>query len=161
MTEAVVLQVNGVGHEISVEPRELLLDALRGPLGQTSVHAGCEQGACGACTVLLDGEAVRSCLMFAVQAGGATITTVEGLARDGNLHPLQEAFSECHALQCGFCTPAMVLAALELLQRDQDPSPDEVEDALAGQICRCTGYTSIVDAVTRAGAQMREQEASP
>jgi carbon-monoxide dehydrogenase small subunit len=142
--------VNGHEHDLDVEPRELLLDVLRLRLGLTSVHAACEQGSCGTCTVLVDGAAVRSCLLFAVQLRGRTVGTVEGLATNGELHPLQQAFSEYHALQCGFCTPAMVLSALELLDGGEVPTREEIEHALAGNLCRCTGYVSIVDAVEAA-----------
>jgi len=158
MSEAVTLHVNGTERQVAVEPRQLLLDVLRGPLGLTSVHAACEQGACGACTVLLDGVPVRSCLMFAIQADDATVMTVEGLGAPGELHPVQEAFAECHSLQCGFCTPAMVLAATELLGRESSPSIEEIEEALSGQLCRCTGYVAIVDAVTQAAARVRGEE---
>jgi carbon-monoxide dehydrogenase small subunit len=153
-TVPVRMLVNGDEHELDVEPRELLLDVLRSRLKVSSVHAACEQGACGACTVLLDGVGVQSCLMFAVQASGQRITTVEGIARDGQLHPLQEAFAAHHALQCGYCTPAMVLAALELLERDPSPSRADIEHALSGNLCRCTGYTPIVDAVEDAADRM-------
>ena len=124
-----------------------------------SVHAACEQGPCGACTVLVDGASVRSCLMFAVQAEGRAVTTVEGLSPDGALHPVQEAFSECHALQCGFCTPAMILAAVELLSRDGAPSREAIEEALSGQLCRCTGYEPIIEAVVLAASRARGEEA--
>jgi aerobic-type carbon monoxide dehydrogenase small subunit (CoxS/CutS family) len=155
------LHVNGAEREVQVAPRDLLLDVLRGSLGLTSVHAACEQGPCGACTVLVDGVTVRSCLMFGVQADGAMITTVEGLAAAGDdMHPIQEAFSECHALQCGFCTPAMVLTVVELLQRDPMPDRVTIEDALAGQLCRCTGYESIIDAVQVAATRLAGQEAT-
>lgn len=157
---AITLQVNGVEREVDAQPRELLLDVLRGALGLTSVHAACEQGPSGACTVLVDGAAVRSCLMFAVQADGVAITTVEGLAPAGKLHPVQEAFSECHALQCGFCTPAMVLAVVELLERDATPTRGAIEEALSGQLCRCTGYEPIIEAVQVAAIRLRGEEAA-
>jgi aerobic carbon-monoxide dehydrogenase small subunit len=147
--------VNGDHHEIDVEARELLLDVLRQRLGLTSVHAACEQGSCGACTVLVDGSAVRSCLLFGIQVSERQVRTVEGLASDGELHPLQLAFSEHHALQCGFCTPAMVLSALDLLEHNPAPTRPEIEHALSGNICRCTGYTSIVDAVEAAASRTR------
>ncbi len=142
--------VNGVAHRIGVEPRRLLSDALREDLGLTGTNLGCEQGVCGSCTVLVDGKSVRSCLMFAVQADGAEVTTVEGLARDGELHPLQAAFWEKQALQCGFCTPGFLITAVELLRRNPDPSEAEIRDAIAGNTCRCTGYEHIVDAVRMA-----------
>lgn len=160
MSETIVIRVNDTEHQLSVEPRELLLDSLRLRLGYTSVHAACEQGACGACTVLVDGVPVRSCLMFAVQAASRTVTTVEGLGSAGNLHPVQEAFSECHALQCGFCTPAMVLVAAELIERQPSPTTEDIEEALSGQLCRCTGYVAIVEAVALASARMRDEEVS-
>ncbi|HEX8455559.1 MAG TPA: (2Fe-2S)-binding protein [Longimicrobium sp.] len=142
------LSVNGVPHRRAVEPRLLLSDFLRHELRLTGTHVGCEHGVCGACTVLMDGEAVRSCLVFAVQADGAEVATVEGLASpDGTLHPLQEAFRDAHGLQCGFCTPGILMSMIPFL-RDQ-PSPDEhtVREALSGNLCRCTGYQNIVEAV--------------
>ncbi|MGF1472573.1 MAG: (2Fe-2S)-binding protein [Rubrobacteraceae bacterium] len=149
------LAVNGVEHRLGVEPRRLLCDVLREDLGLTGTNLGCEQGVCGACTVLIDGQSVRSCLMFAVQADGTGITTVEGLVQDGELHPLQTAFWEKQALQCGFCTPGFLIAGIELLGRNPDPDDGEIRDALAGNTCRCTGYEHIVDAVrdaARSGA---------
>lgn len=144
---SITLQINGVAQMVSVEPRWLLSDVLRQELGLTGTHVGCEQGVCGACTVLVDGLPQRSCLVFAVQAEGAAITTIEGVAPEGGLSALQKSFQTHHALQCGFCTPAMVLTAQALLK--QCPNPDEatVRDALSGNICRCTGYQSIVEAV--------------
>jgi len=142
------LSVNGVPHRRAVEPRLLLSDFLRHELRLTGTHVGCEHGVCGACTVLMDGEAVRSCLVFAVQADGAEVGTVEGLASpDGTLHPLQEAFRDAHGLQCGFCTPGILMSMIPFL-RDQ-PTPDEhtVREALSGNLCRCTGYAKIFDAV--------------
>lgn len=139
--------VNGRRHEADVEPRMLLSDFLRGRLGLTGTHVGCEHGVCGACTVEIDGVAVRSCLLLAVQADGAEIVTVEGLAVDGSLTPLQEAFHRHHALQCGFCTPGILMAARDLLSREPAPTRDEITDMLSGQLCRCTGYTPIVDAI--------------
>ena len=144
------LKVNGIAYHETVEPRRLLVDFLRDHLGLTGTHIGCEHGVCGACTVLVDGQSVRACLMLAVQADGAEVTTVEGLARDGKLHPLQEAFWEHHALQCGFCTPGMLLTAYELLQTNRKPEPDAIRDAIAGNLCRCTGYQNIVTAVQAA-----------
>ncbi|HVS40656.1 MAG TPA: (2Fe-2S)-binding protein [Candidatus Dormibacteraeota bacterium] len=149
------LRVNGGEHRLDVEPRRLLADVLRDDLGLTGTHLGCEQGACGACTVLVDGAAVRSCLLFAVQVEGAEVTTVEALAHGGALHPLQEAFRDHHALQCGFCTPGMLLAAVDLLARNPAPTAAEVREDLSGNLCRCTGYGRIVDAVLDAAGRMR------
>jgi carbon-monoxide dehydrogenase small subunit len=146
--------VNGANHDLDVEPRALLVDVLRQRLDLNSVHTACEQGSCGTCTVLVDGSALRSCLLFAIQMQGREVRTVEGLAVDGELHPLQRSFSEHHALQCGFCTPAMVLSALELLEQSRAPTRAEIDHALSGNLCRCTGYTSIVDAVEAAAASL-------
>ena len=149
------VEVNGRRYDEDVEPRTLLSDFLRHGLGLTGTHVGCEHGVCGACTVQLDGETVRSCLMLAVQADGRSLLTVEGLARDGDeLHPLQRAFHEHHALQCGFCTPGFLLAAEALLRERPEPTEREVREALAGNLCRCTGYEGIVEAV-RAAARAR------
>jgi len=145
--------VNRRRYREEVEARLLLSDFLRGQLGLTGTHVGCEHGVCGACTVLLDGVAVRSCLLLAVQVDGAEIVTVEGLVRSGQLTPLQEAFRRHHALQCGFCTPGILMAADDLLSRETAPTREEIVDMLSGQLCRCTGYTSIVDAIAEvAGA---------
>jgi carbon-monoxide dehydrogenase small subunit len=144
---------NGTAHDVLVEPRTLLLDFLRDELALTGAHAGCEQGACGACTVLVDGEPTRSCLMFAAQLDGAEVTTVESLANpDGTLHPVQRAFTENHGLQCGFCTPGMLMAACALLQHTPHPEPSDVREALSGNLCCCTGYQNIVRSVVAAGA---------
>ena len=143
----ITITVDGRVIELDVEPRTSLLDALREGCGATSVHAGCEQGACGACTVLVEGGVARSCLLLAVQADGAEVTTVASLGTPERLHPLQEAFRRHHGLQCGFCTPAMVLAAIDLLATNPTPTEHEVRDALSGNLCRCTGYGGIVDAV--------------
>ena len=149
----VEVTVNDRRYREEVEPRLLLSDFLRGRLGLTGTHVGCEHGVCGACTVRLDGVAVRSCLLFAVQADGAEIATVEGLTRNGRLTPLQEAFRRHHALQCGFCTPGILMAADDLLSRETPPTRAEIVDMLSGQLCRCTGYTPIVDAIAEvAGA---------
>ena len=147
--------VNGHRERIDVEPRRTLADALRDDLGLTGTHLGCEQGVCGACTVLLDGEPVRSCLMLAVQADGSSLTTVEGLAGD-DLHPLQQAFADCHGLQCGFCTPGFLISALHLLTENPDPSREQIRAGLSGNICRCTGYAGIVDAVRQAAITIRK-----
>ncbi len=153
---AITLNVNGRSQTTLAEPREILADVLRDRLGLTGTHLGCEHGVCGACTVLLDGEMVRSCLMFAVQAQGAEVTTIEGLEQDGDLHPMQKAFSEYHGLQCGFCTPGMILAGIDLLKRNPDPSADEVREDMGGNICRCTGYQKIVESVLGAAREMNE-----
>ncbi|MET0400052.1 MAG: (2Fe-2S)-binding protein [Longimicrobiaceae bacterium] len=139
--------VNGATYQRAVEPRLLLSDFLRHEIGLTGTHVGCEHGVCGACTVLVEGEAARSCLMLAVQANGAELVTVEGLMVDGALHPLQQAFHEHHALQCGFCTPGMLLTALDLLRTNPRPTEDEIRRGLSAVLCRCTGYQGIVDAV--------------
>lgn len=136
------------------EPRKLLADFLREDLALTGTHVGCEHGICGACTILFNGEAVRSCIMFAVQANGANIGTVEGLARDGRLHPLQEAFHENHALQCGFCTPGMLNMAVDFLSTNPAPTRDQIREAVSAVICRCTGYRNIVDAIDAAAKKM-------
>ncbi len=151
------LVVNGEEVATRVESRLLLLDFLRESLGLAGSHAGCEHGVCGACTVLLDGQPVRSCLMFAVQAAGHEITTIEGLSNGETLHPLQEAFAQHHALQCGFCTPGMIMTAVGLLQENPSPTREEIRHSLAGNICRCTGYVNIVkavEAVSRQGAAL-------
>lgn len=150
------LVANGRTFERLVEPRRLLSDVIRHDLKLTGTHVGCEQGACGSCTVLLDGEVVRSCLIFAVQCDGAELTTVEGLADGERLHPLQQAFMDKHGLQCGFCTPGMLVAAKALLDANPDPSEALVRDYLSGNLCRCTGYQFIVDAVLEAARRMRE-----
>jgi carbon-monoxide dehydrogenase small subunit len=150
------LTVNGVACEGEVEPRTTLADFLRHGLGLTGTHVGCEHGVCGACNVLVDGHAVRSCLMLAVQADGARVATVESLVVDGRLHPIQEAFREAHGLQCGFCTPGMLMAVRELLSQRPDPTDDEIREALGGQICRCTGYQPILAAVRLAAARLRQ-----
>ncbi len=148
------INLNGNWREDDVEPRLLLVHYLRDVAGLTGTHIGCETSLCGACTVLLNGEAVKSCTLFAVQADGAEITTIEGLATDGKLHPLQEGFWEEHGLQCGFCTPGMILAAHQLLRRNPHPSQDEIRRGLEGNLCRCTGYQHIVKAVESAAQKM-------
>jgi len=153
------LTVNGVSSEALVEPRMLLVDFLRGELELAGTHVGCEHGVCGACTVLMDGKTVRSCLVLAVQADGADLMTVEGLEQDGQLHPIQEAFQEEHALQCGFCTPGFLMTVYELLENSPDPTEQEIMDALGGQICRCTGYQPILAAVRLAATNLREAKA--
>ena len=149
------LTVNGQAREGRCETRKLLVDFLREDLGLTGTHVGCEHGVCGACTVLVSGEAARSCLMLAVQANGADLLTIEGLMKDGRLHPLQEAFHEHHGLQCGFCTPGMLLTALDLLQTNPRPTEVELRQGLSAVLCRCTGYQGIVKAVEAAAARIR------
>ena len=153
---AVTLQVNGETHTGLAEARTLLSDFLRHELGLTGTHVGCEQGVCGACTVRLGGEIVRSCLVFAVAADGAEVETVEGLALNGELHPIQRAFREEHGLQCGFCTPGFLLSVKSLLEENPTPSEPEIREHLAGNVCRCTGYQGIVAAVRRAAALLQE-----
>ena len=149
------LSVNGRAVDTDVEPNTLLIDLLRGPLGLTGTHSGCDTSQCGCCTVLVDGDSVKSCSMLAVQAQGCSVTTVEGLAKaDGTLHPVQEAFIACHGLQCGFCTPGMMMSATCLLQHNPKPSEEEIVQALEGNLCRCTGYVNIVAAVKQASDLM-------
>jgi carbon-monoxide dehydrogenase small subunit len=155
MKHSVALTVNGRPFTREVEGRTLLVHFLREDLGLTGTHIGCETSICGACTVLLDGRAVKSCTRLAVQADGAEVVTIEGLAGPAGFHPIQQAFWECHGLQCGFCTPGMILAAKDLLDRSADPSEDEIRHALDGNLCRCTGYQHIVDAVRRAAGTVR------
>jgi carbon-monoxide dehydrogenase small subunit len=158
-THTIEILVNGQRYRREIEPRLLLSDFLRHGLGLTGTHVGCEHGVCGACTILLEGEPVRSCLMLAVQADGRSITTVEGLApAPGVLHPLQEAFRDAHGLQCGFCTGGILLTMVPFLEEHPDPSEDEIRRALSGNLCRCTGYQHIVDAVRQAGEKLRSQE---
>jgi aerobic carbon-monoxide dehydrogenase small subunit len=152
---AITLTINGRAHAIAVEPRRTLADAIREDCRQTGTHIGCEHGICGACTVIVDGEPVRSCLMFAVQADGKSIRTVEGLAKNGVLHPMQQAFMDNHGLQCGFCTPGFLMLAVGVLEREPDISDDDLLDVLASNLCRCTGYQNIVKAVRAAAKEMR------
>ena len=153
--KAIRVNVNGMTYEHAVEPRLLLSDFLRHELDLTGTHVGCEHGVCGACTILFDGQAVRSCLVLAVQADGHTLTTVEGLAPGPeNLHPLQEAFWNAHALQCGFCTPGFLMTLIPFLESNPNPSPEEVRHAISGNLCRCTGYQHIVEAVVMAAERM-------
>ena len=148
--QLISVTVNGERHEVAVEPRRTLSDVLRHDLGYTGTHVGCEHGICGACTVLVDGAPTRACLVFGVQADDCEIETVEGLADGEQLHPLQEAFSEHHGLQCGFCTPGFLMLATALLRDNPSPSDEEIRDAMASNICRCTGYQGILDAVRHA-----------
>ena len=154
-----IVTINGVERSADVEPRLLLVHLIREVFGLTGTHVGCDTTNCGACTVLLDGVPVKSCTMFGVQADGRQVTTVEGLMRDGQLHPIQAAFKEEHGLQCGFCTPGMMLTGAALLERNPSPTEEEVRWAISGNICRCTGYMNIVKAVQTAGRAMAEEKA--
>jgi carbon-monoxide dehydrogenase small subunit len=149
------LNINGRDYAVQAEPRRTLVDVIREDCGQTGTHIGCEHGVCGACTILVDGEPVRSCLMFAVQADGKQIRTVEGLAKGDELHPLQRAFMEHHALQCGFCTPGFLMLCAGVLEREPDISDEDLLDVLASNLCRCTGYQNIIKAVRAVAADMR------
>ncbi|MGH2447922.1 MAG: (2Fe-2S)-binding protein [Chloroflexota bacterium] len=151
----IAVTVNGQKHEAEVEPRELLVYFLRDHLGLTGTHVGCDTTSCGACTIHLDGQAVKSCTVLAVQADGRDITTIEGIAHDGHLHPMQEAFWNEHGLQCGYCTPGMIMTSLSLVERNPDPSEDQIREGLEGNLCRCTGYQNIVKAVHVAAEHMR------
>ncbi len=155
MKRKVGVTINGTRHTHEVEPRLLLVHYIREVLGLTGTHIGCDTSSCGACTVLMNGKAVKSCTLLAVQADGATLQTVEGLARDGQLHPIQEGFWEEHGLQCGFCTPGMMLTALDLLQRIPDPTEDQIRWGIEGNLCRCTGYQHIVNSIQHAARKMR------
>lgn len=150
----ITLTINGRDYSVQVEPRRTLADAIREDCGQTGTHIGCEHGICGACTVLLDGEPVRSCLMFAVQAGGKTIRTIEGLADGDRLHPMQQAFMEHHGLQCGFCTPGFLMLAVGVLECEPNISDEDLLDVLSSNLCRCTGYQNIVKAIQYAAAKL-------
>jgi carbon-monoxide dehydrogenase small subunit len=154
VTEHVSLVVNGVPREVDVEPRRLLVQVLREDLDLTGTHIGCDTSQCGACTVLVDGKAVKSCTMLAAQADGTSVTTIEGMAGAGGLHPLQTAFWENHGLQCGFCTPGMIMSAADLLSRTPDPSDGEIRHAIEGNYCRCTGYQNIVAAIRAAATSV-------
>jgi len=152
---AITLTINGQDHTVTVEPRRTLVDVIRDDCGQTGTHIGCEHGVCGACTVLIDGEPVRSCLMFAVQAQGHSIRTVEGLQQGERLHPMQEAFMRHHALQCGFCTPGFLMLAVGVLEKRPDLDGQELVDIMSSNLCRCTGYENIIKAVRAAAADMK------
>jgi aerobic-type carbon monoxide dehydrogenase small subunit (CoxS/CutS family) len=154
----VQLKVNGKPYVGRCEPRKLLADFLREDLGLTGTHVGCEHGICGVCTIFFNGEAARSCIMLAVQANGAELVTIEGLAKDGKLHPMQQAFHENHGLQCGFCTPGMLIAALDFLRTNPSPTEDEVREGISSVLCRCTGYRDIVRSVMAGAAAMRVQD---
>lgn len=151
----IAVTVNGVGHEADVEPRLLLIHFLRENLGLTGTHTGCDTSNCGACTVIMDGRAVKSCTLLAVQANGRRVLTVEGLAHGDELHPVQEAFLAKHGLQCGFCTPGMLMSAYDLLEKNRNPTEDEIKKAISGNLCRCTGYVKIIESVQYAALSMR------
>jgi len=153
LVKGIAVTVNGVQHEAEVEPRQLLVYFVREQLGLTGTNVGCDTSSCGACTVMLNGESVKSCTVLAVQADGCEVTTIEGLAENGRLHPVQQAFHEDHALQCGYCTPGMVIAAVSLLEENPSPSEHEIRHALEGNLCRCTGYDNIVKAVQAAASR--------
>ena len=154
----VTINVNGAQHTDEVEPRTLLVHYLREGLGLTGTHVGCESGYCGACTVIVDGRAVKACSMLAVQANGSEVSTIEGVADNGQLHPVQQGFWECHGLQCGFCTPGMIMSSISLLEQNDNPTEEEIRHGLDGNLCRCTGYQGIVWAVEWAAATMRGEE---
>jgi aerobic carbon-monoxide dehydrogenase small subunit len=160
MKKAISINVNQTAHRHEVEPRLLLVHYLREVLGLTGTHIGCETSICGACTVIVNGQSVKSCTMFAVQADGASVTTIEGMAVNGHLHPVQEGFWEQHGLQCGYCTPGMIMAAAQILERNPDPSEEEIRHGLEGNLCRCTGYQNIVAAVQHASRKMKGQAAT-
>jgi carbon-monoxide dehydrogenase small subunit len=161
MKRAITITVNGQQHHSEVEPRMLLVHYLREALDLTGTHIGCDTSQCGACTVLLNGESVKACTVLAVQADGSEVTTIEGLAPEGSLHPIQEGFWEKHGLQCGFCTPGMIMTSYNLLKHNPNPTEDEIRTALKGNICRCTGYQNIVTAIQYAAEQMRAGASEP
>ena len=154
--KSITLKVNGAQETLNVEPRLLLVHVIRENLNLTGTHIGCDTTSCGACTVLMDGKSVKSCTVFAVQANGKEISTIEGLAQNGQLHPIQEGFKECHGLQCGFCTPGMIMRSCELLADNPDPTEDEIRWGISGNMCRCTGYNNIVKAIQYAAKKMKE-----
>ena len=160
MKKPITVTVNGVAHQDDVEPRLLLVHYIRDVLGLTGTHVGCETSICGACTVILDGQSAKSCTMFAVQADGANVTTIEGMAASGDLHAVQEGFWEQHGLQCGYCTPGMIMAAAQILDRNPDPTDAEIRHGLEGNLCRCTGYQHIVEAVQNAARKMKGEAAT-
>ena len=159
-TQRISLKINGADRQFDVEPRVLLVHLLRDMAGLTGTHIGCDTSICGACTVMLDGAAVKSCTVLAVQADGGAVLTIEGLAQGEKLHPIQQAFWECHGLQCGFCTPGMILSAYQLLQRNPRPSETEIRHGIDGNLCRCTGYQHIVEAVQNAARKMKGESAT-
>ena len=159
MNMPITVTVNGQTHSLEVEPRLLLVHLIRENLNLTGTHIGCDTSNCGACTVLLDGKPVKSCTVFAVQANGRTVQTIEGVAQNGGLHPLQEGFWEKHGLQCGFCTPGMIMTAKALLEKNSNPSEEQIRWAISGNLCRCTGYVKIVEAIQYAAEKMQAQQA--
>ena len=160
MKKTITVTVNGIEHHDEVEPRLLLVHYIRDVLGLTGTHVGCETSICGACTVILEGQAAKSCTMFAVQTDGASVTTIEGMAASGDLHAVQEGFWEQHGLQCGYCTPGMIMAAAQMLDRNPDPTDAEIRHGLEGNLCRCTGYQHIVEAVQYAARKMKGEAAT-
>ena len=156
--QEITVKINGTEHKVEVEPRLLLVHLIRENLSMTGTHIGCDTTSCGACTILLDGKSVKSCTVLAIQADGKEIITVEGLATAEGLHPIQEGFKECHALQCGFCTPGMMMRSIELLEHNPDPTEEEIRWGISGNLCRCTGYNNIVKAIQYASAKMRGAE---
>lgn len=162
MKHSIEVTVNGVSHEREVEPRQLLVQFLRETLNLTGTHVGCDTSHCGACTVIIDGRSVKSCTMFAVQADGRRVLTIEGMAENGELHPIQKAFWTKHGLQCGYCTPGMIMSAYQILSRNPNPDDDEIRKGLEGNLCRCTGYQNIIEAVKAAAEEMaRTEELAP
>jgi len=155
--QEITLTVNGVIYKPAVEARTLLSDCIRDDLGLTGTKLGCVSGKCGACTVLLNGLAVKSCMIFAIQADGADVKTIEGLADETGLHPIQEAFKKNHAVQCGYCTPGMIMSSYALLQRNSNPTEDQIKDAISGNLCRCTGYISIIDSIKEAAGKLQQE----
>lgn len=158
MKKTITVTINGTPHTAEVEPRLLLVHFIRENLSMTGTHIGCDTSSCGACTILVNGKSIKSCTMLAVQANGKEITTVEGLAPEGEMHPLQEGFKENHGLQCGFCTPGMMLRAVELLENNPNPTEEEIRWGISGNLCRCTGYNNIVKSIQYAGAKIRGEE---
>ncbi len=158
MTKEITLTINGETHTVEVEPRLLLVHLIRENLNLTGTHIGCDTSNCGACTILLDGKSIKSCTVLAIQANGKEVITVEGLAPEGELHPLQEGFKENHGLHCGFCTPGMMMRAVELLEKNPNPTEEEIRWGISGNLCRCTGYNNIVKAIQYASAKIRDEE---
>jgi len=158
MKNEITITLNGNQHTVEVEPRLLLVHLIRDILNETGTHIGCDTSNCGACTILMNGKSIKSCTVLAVQANGKELVTIEGLAQDGNLHPLQEGFKEKHGLQCGFCTPGMIMRSVELLEKNPNPTEEEIRWGISGNLCRCTGYNNIVAAIQYAAAKLRGEE---